>query len=130
MQRNSPFDQGLPADLDPSRGPNRGLSEFIGSVRDHHKGQGVTHVDYECHAPLANNVLADRHSLRDAHGDLSIRIIRHGAMLPGRAAVVIHITSAHRDAAYQPVDATEALKWTFRYEHRHYSDGSTAWLRL
>ena len=124
-----------PADLDPSPlfGPEHGaLASFIGIVRDHHKGQGVTHIDYECHAPLADNVLADlATSLRDAHGDLSMRIIHAtGRVLPGQAAVVIHITSAHRDAALSACrDAIEALKVDLPvWKHEHYSDGSTAWL--
>ena len=123
------------ADLDPSPlfGPDHGaLASFIGIVRNHHHGRGVTHIDYECHHALAHNVLNDlAQNLRNTHGDLVIRIIHAtGRVVPGQAAVVIHITSAHRDAALSACrEAIEALKVDLPvWKHEQYDDGSSAWL--
>ena len=122
-------------DLDPSPlfGPDHGaLASFIGIVRDHHHGRSVTYIDYACHQALASNVLNDLAAkLRQNHGDLNLQIIHAtGRVEPGQAAVVIHITSAHRDAALKACrEAIEALKVDLPvWKYEHYADGSSAWL--
>lgn len=122
-------------DLDPTPlfGPHHGaLGSFVGIVRDHHHGRGVTHIDYQCHAALADNVLIDLVAdLRQRFGELAVRI-RHatGHLVPGQAAVVIHVTSAHRAAALDACrHAIEQLKVDLPvWKHEHYTDGEAAWL--
>lgn len=109
------------------------LASFIGVVRNEHHGKEVAGIDYQCHAPLAMQVLKDlSDTLRQTNGgDLGI-LIHHatGWCVPGDPAVIIHCASGHRAAAFAAGrQAIEALKQDLPiWKHEHYSDGTQAWL--
>lgn len=119
----------------PLVGPEHGaLASFIGTVRNEHLGKSVTGIDYECYPAMALNVLNDLVAeLKRDHGD-DLRVhISHGTgwMDPTDAAVAIHVTSAHRAAAFAACrQAIERLKEDLPvWKHEHYADGTTAWLK-
>jgi molybdopterin synthase catalytic subunit len=109
------------------------LASFCGIVRNEHHGRAVTRLHYDCHRPLAMNVLADLSaSLRQAFGDdLSISMIHGlGEMVPGDGAIAIHIGAAHRAAALDACrEAIEAIKRDLPvWKQEYYDDGSSEWL--
>src|SRR4051812_26839258 len=96
----------LPAELcAPTRviGPGRGaVSSFLGVVRDHAKGRGVSGLFYECYKPMAERVLESL--AREAAEKFDPRLevfVAHGTgeMAPGEVSVCILAASAHRGPA-------------------------------
>jgi molybdopterin synthase catalytic subunit len=114
-------------------GPDCGAAcSFLGVVRHEHHGKAVTRLFYECHRPLAEAQLATIAAALEAnHGPLRLHI-SHGTgwLLPGQAAVAIHVLAAHRVAAFAACrEAIEAIKRDLPVWKREcYADGSEAWL--
>ena len=114
--------------------PHHGaVASFCGVVRDSHHGKIVTRLVYSAYREMAEALLlrlAD--DAREIHGaDLDVVCIHGvGAMEPGQVSLVIHVGSAHRDAAF------DACRWLLTrikqdlpvWKHEHYADGSVAWL--
>jgi molybdopterin synthase catalytic subunit len=108
------------------------IASFIGVVRDHHHGQAVTGLHYECHQPLAFGVLRRlAEALRAEHGALDL-IVTHavGDLVPGDAAIAIHVRSAHRRSALAACAAAiEAIKRDLPvWKREHYADGTHRWM--
>ena len=109
------------------------VASFLGVVRNTHHGKEVTGLSYSAYHSMAEALLirlADE--ARNAHGtDLDVVCIHGlGAMVPGEVSLVIHVGSAHRDAAF---DACRLLLTRIKqdlpvWKHEHYADGSSAWL--
>lgn len=110
------------------------VASFVGVVRDHARGRTVTHLHYECYRPMAEAVLqrlmAEAAELHDSQ--LSARIVHGiGPMVPGDPSVAIHVTSAHRAAAFAACrHLIERLKQDVPiWKRERYDDGSEAWLQ-
>lgn len=109
------------------------IASFIGVVRDHHRGQAVTHIEYQCYEAMAIPVLESLAAeLRAQHAtDLAVRVVHAtGHVAIGDAAIVIHCASAHRDAAFAACrHMIERIKEDLPvWKHEHYADGTSAWL--
>ena len=102
---------------------------FTGAVRDHARGQSVTALDYEAYAPAAEKMLARiGNEIRERWGLERIAIVhRTGLLTVGEASVVISISSAHRDAAFDACRyAIERLKEIVPiWKKEFYQDGET-----
>jgi molybdopterin converting factor subunit 1 len=102
---------------------------FTGTVRDHARGQSVTALDYEAYAPAAEKMLARiGDEIRERWGLERIAIIhRTGLLTVAEASVVISISSAHRDAAFDACRyAIERLKEIVPiWKKEFYQDGET-----
>lgn len=79
------------------------IVSFIGTVRDHSLGKGVTALDYEAYPAAAEKMLArigaeieERWGLRHVAA-----IHRVGHLTPGEASVVIAVAAPHRAAAFE-----------------------------
>ncbi|MEZ5091676.1 molybdenum cofactor biosynthesis protein MoaE [Nocardioides sp.] len=108
-----------------------GLTLFVGRVRDHDGGKGVTGLDYSAH-PTA---LAEMEKVcvrvaeeYDVHGVAAVH--RVGSLGIGDIAVVVATTSAHRGTAF---DASRALIDTLKatvpiWKHQRFADGSDEWV--
>lgn len=122
------------------------IASFVGVVRDHHHGQAVVDLRYECYHAMAEHQLgriaAEARAALEA-GTLAgldpapppaMRrcrvIVLHGTgvMLPGAASLVVHVASPHRVAAFAVCRAVvEAIKADLPiWKHERYSDGTVA----
>lgn len=104
---------------------------FSGTVRDHGRGQSVSLLEYEAYAPAAERMMAQVGDEIAARWPvIKIAMVhRTGALPVGEVSVVIAISSAHRDAAFEASRyAIERLKEIVPiWKKEHYGDGAT-WL--
>ena len=104
---------------------------FSGTVRDHGRGQSVSLLEYEAYAPAAERMMAQVGDEIAARWPvIKIAMVhRTGALPVGEVSVVIAISSAHRDAAFEASRyAIERLKEIVPiWKKEHYGDGA-AWL--
>jgi molybdopterin converting factor subunit 1 len=101
---------------------------FTGTVRDHARGRTVRALDYEAYAPAAEKMMARiGEEIRERWGIDRVAIIhRMGMLQVGEASVVIAITSAHRDEAFDACRyAIERLKEIVPiWKKEFYEDGA------
>jgi molybdopterin synthase catalytic subunit len=111
-------------------GPGEGaIVTFIGTVRDHARGQRVTLLEYEAYVSAAEKMLARvGDEAREQWPEVKVAIShRTGALVPGEASVVIACASPHRDEAYAAsAFAISRIKEIVPiWKKEHYEDGST-----
>lgn len=108
-----------------------GLTLFVGRVRDHDGGKGVSGLDYSAH-PTALAVLTEVCERvaeeYDVHGLAAVH--RTGTLAIGDIAVIVATTTSHRGEAF---DASRALIDTLKSEvpiwkHQRFGDGSDEWV--
>jgi molybdopterin synthase catalytic subunit len=108
-----------------------GLTLFIGRVRDHDQGKGVTGLDYTAHPTALDRLHAVCEMVattHDVHGVAAVH--RVGTLAIGDIAVVVATTSAHRGTSF---DASRLLIDTLKAEvpiwkHQRFADGSQEWV--
>ncbi len=104
---------------------------FSGTVRDHGRGQSVSLLEYEAYAPAAERMMAQvGDEIAGRWPVIKVAMVhRTGALPVGEVSVVICISSAHRDAAFEASRyAIERLKEIVPiWKKEHYADGA-AWL--
>lgn len=110
------------------------IASFVGVVRDHHLGRGVTHLVYECYQPMAESILARLINEAAARFDAELSAIIHhgiGRMVPGEVSLAIHVATAHRPAAFDACrHLIERIKEDLPvWKREFYADGSDAWLK-
>ncbi|MFT3872707.1 MAG: molybdenum cofactor biosynthesis protein MoaE [Nocardioides sp.] len=121
-------DEALAAMADASSG---GLSLFVGRVRDHDGGRGVTSLDYSAHPTALDRMrevcerIAEEHDVRAV-----VAIHRVGHLDVGDIAVVTATAAAHRGDAFT---SSRALIDTLKAEvpiwkHQRFGDGSEEWV--
>jgi molybdopterin converting factor subunit 1 len=102
---------------------------FTGTVRDSGRGQSVSALDYEAYAPAAEKMLLQVADEIEAKWGLRRIAIIHriGLLQVGEASVVIAISSAHRDEAFDACRyAISRLKEIVPiWKKEHYADGAT-----
>jgi len=108
-----------------------GVTIFVGRVRDHDSGKGVTGLDYSAH-PSALNRLTDvcRAVAEEYDVHALAAVHRIGTLAIGDIAVIVATASAHRGTAF---DASRALIDTLKAEvpiwkHQAFSDGTEEWV--
>ncbi len=110
---------------DPSAGA---IVTFVGTVRDHGRGQRVVQLDYEAYAPAAEGMLRQiGDEIRARWGLDNVAIVhRVGSLAVGEASVVISVASSHRDAAFEASRyAIERIKEIVPiWKKEHYHDGA------
>lgn len=108
-----------------------GVTLFVGRVRDHDGGRGVTGLDYSAH-PTAlermRDVCARVAEEYDVQGVAAVH--RVGSLAIGDAAVIVATATPHRGEAF---DATRALIDTLKAEvpiwkHQRFADGDDEWV--
>ena len=110
------------------------IASFLGTVRDHHHGRGVTRLHYECYRPMAEKVLVALISEVAERCDRDLAASVHhgiGTMTPGHVSVAIHVASAHRVAAFDACrQLIERIKQDLPvWKREFYADGRDAWLK-
>lgn len=117
------------------RHPSAGaIAIFLGVVRDHHAGAAVARLDYEAHPVLAPRELeriVDA-AMRENEGCRVAALHRVGELAVGELAVVVAVSSAHRDAAFrvcrETIDAIKASAPIWKKEWG--VDGGSVWVNL
>jgi molybdopterin synthase catalytic subunit len=130
--RETPLDvaEVLAALDDPSCG---GVDLFIGRVRDHDNGSGVTGLVYEAHPGALAELQAVAEEIATAYPVGAVAVAhRVGALEVGDLAVVLGTAASHRGAAF---DATRALIDTLKervpiWKNQRFVDGSSEWVGL
>ena len=108
-----------------------GLTLFVGRVRDHDGGHGVSSLDYSAHPSALERLqavclrVAEEYAV---HGVAAVH--RTGQLEIGDAAVILATTAAHRDVAFA---ASRALIDTLKAEvpiwkHQSFDDGTEEWV--
>lgn len=114
--------------MDPGAGA---VVTFSGTVRDHGRGQPVSLLEYEAYAPAAERMMEQvGQEMRERWPVIKVAMVhRTGALPVGEVSVVIAVSSAHRDAAFEASRyAIERLKEIVPiWKKEHYDDGAT-WL--
>jgi molybdopterin synthase catalytic subunit len=108
-----------------------GLVLFVGRVRDHDQGQGVTGLSYSAHPSALERLqdVCDRVATEyDVTGVAAVH--RVGDLDIGDLAVVVATTAGHRGSSFE---ASRALIDTLKAEvpiwkHQRFVDGSDEWV--
>lgn len=115
---------------DPAAG---GFCSFEGWVRNHHQGRSVARLEYEAYGLLAekegNRILNEaRERFEILHAAC---IHRTGPIEIGDLAVIICVSSAHRDASFHAcrfiIDEVKGRVPIWKKEHL--TDGTSGWVR-
>lgn len=116
--------------LDPAAGA---FCSFEGWVRNHHQGRDVHALDYEAYRSLAekegNRIVAEaKERFGILHAACQHRV---GHLKVGELAVVVAVSAAHRDAAFDAcrylIDELKARVPIWKKEH--FVDGESGWVR-
>ena len=106
--------------------------QFDGWVRDHNEGQKVLRLEYEVYEPLAvregERILAEA---RERFGvSKAAAIHRSGLMELSETAVVVGVSSPHRDEAFEAcryiIDQVKVRLPIWKKEH--YASGQAEWV--
>jgi len=108
-----------------------GLVLFVGRVRDHDHGQGVTGLSYSAHPSALERLREVCERVADAHDVTAVAAVhRVGDLEIGDLAVVVATTAGHRGSSF---DASRDLIDTLKAEvpiwkHQRFTDGSDEWV--
>jgi len=108
------------------------LVVFEGWIRDHNEGQQVERLEYEVYRPVAvkeGSKIIDE-ALLQFDVSHAICIHREGLLELGECAVIVCVSSAHRDAAFDAcryiIDQTKVRLPIWKKEH--YVSGISEWV--
>jgi molybdopterin synthase catalytic subunit len=122
----------LPALVARVETPDRGaITSFLGLVRDHHVGRGVTRLEYSAYAPMAEAECARIVSEAEVRWPVRVALEhRIGALEIGDAAVVIAAAAAHRDEAFAACRFVieEVKRRVPIWKKEFYADGTIEWV--
>ncbi|MFC7504340.1 molybdenum cofactor biosynthesis protein MoaE [Nocardioides sp. CPCC 206347] len=113
---------------DPTAG---GLVLFVGRVRDHDHGQGVTGLSYSAHPTALDRLQAVCDRVAEEYDVTGVAAVhRVGDLAIGDLAVVVATTSGHRGSSFE---ASRALIDTLKAEvpiwkHQLFADGTDEWV--
>jgi molybdopterin synthase catalytic subunit len=116
------------AAADPAAG---GVVVFIGAVRDHDHGHGVTALSYTAHPTAAAELSRVAEKIAASHPIMSLAVVhRTGDLQVGDLAVVAAVGAAHRDVAFAACQAlVDELKATVPiWKHQLFADGTSEWV--
>jgi molybdopterin synthase catalytic subunit len=108
-----------------------GLVVFVGRVRNHHHGKGVTGLSYSAHPTALDRLQEVCARVAEEYDVRALAAVhRVGDLAIGDLAVVVATTSGHRGGAFE---ASRALIDTLKAEvpiwkHQLFSDGTEEWL--
>jgi molybdopterin synthase catalytic subunit len=113
---------------DPGAG---GLVLFVGRVRDHDGGKGVTGLSYSAHPSALDRLREVCEKVATSYDVRGVAAVhRVGDLAIGDLAVVVATTAGHRASSF---DASRALIDTLKAEvpiwkHQLFSDGTEEWV--
>ena len=106
--------------------------QFEGWIRDHNEGQAVLRLEYEIYEPLAvkegERIVSE--AMKRFGVSRAAAVHRGGLMELGEAAVVVGVSSPHRDEAFDAcryiIDQLKVRLPIWKKEH--YASGKTEWV--
>jgi len=104
---------------------------FIGTVRDHDRGRGVTALSYTAHPSAAAELGRVAEKIAASYPILSVAVThRTGDLQIGDLAVVAAVGAQHRDVAFAACHALiDELKATVPiWKHQVFTDGDSEWV--
>jgi len=104
---------------------------FMGTVRDHDHGRGVTALSYSAHPTAAAELGRVAEKIAASHDILALAVVhRTGDLQVGDLAVVAAVAAAHRDAAFTACHALiDELKATVPiWKHQFFAGGDSEWV--
>ena len=108
-----------------------GVTLFVGAVRDHDQGKGVTGLDYSAH-PTALDRLGDvcEEIAKEYDVQAVAAVHRVGRLTLGDAAVIVATAAEHRGESFEASRALiDRLKATVPiWKHQIFEDGSDEWV--
>jgi molybdopterin synthase catalytic subunit len=116
------------AAADPAAG---GIVVFLGAVRDHDHGRGVTALSYSAHPSATAELSRVAEKIAASHPIMSLAVAhRTGDLQIGDLAVVAAVGAAHRDVAFAACHALiDELKATVPiWKHQLFADGTSEWV--
>ena len=108
-----------------------GLTLFVGRVRDHDHGKGVTGLTYDAHPSALDRLVEVCERVAEQFGVNGVAAVhRTGDLAIGDIAVVVATTSGHRGDAFA---ASRALIDTLKdevpiWKHQRFTDGTDEWV--
>lgn len=108
-----------------------GLVVFVGRVRDHDHGKGVTGLSYSAHPSAMERLQAVCARVAEEYDVTGVAAVhRVGDLAIGDLAVVVATTAGHRGSAFE---ASRALIDTLKAEvpiwkHQTFVDGTEEWV--
>lgn len=128
----------LQTDIDPLSSINfvsdersGGLNVFIGNVRNHTQGAAVLKLEFEAYEPMAIKEMKKIAEEAIKRYDLNKISIQHrtGTLLPKETAVVIAVSSDHRDAAFRASRfCIDRLKETVPIWKKEFLENGAIWV--
>jgi molybdopterin synthase catalytic subunit len=116
------------AAADPAAGA---IALFIGTVRDHDHGRGVTALSYSVHPSAVAELGRVAEKIAASHEILTLAVAhRTGDLQVGDLAVVAAVGAAHRDVAFTACHALiDELKATVPiWKHQVFTAGDSEWV--
>jgi molybdopterin synthase catalytic subunit len=113
---------------DPAAG---GIAIFMGAVRDHDHGRGVTALSYSAHPSAAAELGKVAEKVAASHPILALAVAhRTGDLQVGDLAVVAAVAAEHRDAAFAACEQlVDDLKATVPiWKHQFFTGGDSEWV--
>jgi molybdopterin synthase catalytic subunit len=113
---------------DPAAGA---VAVFIGAVRDHDHGKGVTALSYSAHPSAAAELGRVAEKVAASYPILALAVAhRTGDLQVGDLAVVAAVAAEHRDVAFSACHALiDDLKATVPiWKHQFFTGGDSEWV--
>ena len=108
-----------------------GLTLFVGRVRDHDGGRGVTGLEYTAHPSALDRLQEVCDSVATEYGVLGLAAVhRTGPLAIGDTAVIVAVAAAHRgDAFTASRSLIDRLKAEVPiWKHQLFVDGDEEWV--
>jgi molybdopterin synthase catalytic subunit len=116
------------AAADPAAGA---MALFLGAVRDHDHGRGVTGLSYSAHPSAAAELGRVAEKIAASHSVCAIAVLhRTGDLQLGDLAVVAAVSAEHRAEAFAACEALiDELKATVPiWKHQFFLGGESEWV--
>ena len=110
-----------------------GVTLFVGAVRDHDQGKGVTGLDYSAHPSALDRLGEVCEEIAKEYDVQAVAAVhRVGRLTLGDAAVIVATAAEHRGEAFEASRALiDRLKATVPiWKHQRFADGSDEWVGL
>ena len=108
-----------------------GVAVFVGAVRDHDAGRGVTALSYSAHPTARERLHEVCVAAAQRHDVLGVAAVhRVGDLGVGDLAVVVGACAAHREEAFAACRwLIDELKATVPiWKHQRFADGGSEWV--
>ena len=108
-----------------------GLTLFVGRVRDHDGGKGVSRLEYSGHPGAGEVIIEVAREITERYPDTVIALAhRVGPLAIGETARGCAVAAPHRKQAFAACDdLVDTVKQRLPiWKHQHFADGTDEWV--